>query len=135
MAGIDSIFHDEHATVARVIVRKDRSGLLKLESWPDLPHLPDSVVHDAARICALLSIRPTSPVLLARFLGISQERVDIALDCIMMSRVLGHDAGTENTLQDTDDMAFDMTGHDIEPVEAISISIFQKIWQRLRSAG
>lgn len=49
--------------------------VLCLQTWPELTHIPQDMVLDAARLCALLSIRPSGAPLLSILLNLPLSRV------------------------------------------------------------
>lgn len=51
------------------------SGLVRLVSWPSLTHLPEDTLPTVARICALLTRKPTSAKLIPLTLGLPKEHV------------------------------------------------------------
>ena len=50
-------------------------AVLQLDEWPDLTRMPQAVVFDAARICALLAVRPSGAPLVSVLLDLPLERV------------------------------------------------------------
>ena len=104
-----------------------RCGLLHLDYWPDIPSLQEEMVEDAARFCALLSFRPTSPALAAHLLGISPGRIDQVMNSI-----------THGATRSETDFFESMELESLAKLEASgsegkSASILSKIWQRLRT--
>lgn len=51
--------HTIHNSHTNGVVIMTESGHLKLAHWPQLRLLPDDDLRDAARLCALLAVRPT----------------------------------------------------------------------------
>lgn len=102
-------------------------SLLRLKNWPDLPQLPTEEVVDMARVCALLSLRATAGVIIARILDLPKERVQQVLLQL-------HAQGCLN-LQDqpaataaAQPAAASAANDSVAPPENSFIS---KIWQRL----
>lgn len=104
-----------------------RCGLLHLEYWPDIPSLPEEMVEDAARLCALLSFRPTSPALAAYLLSISSGRIGQVIDSI------AHGAtGLETDFFESTELE-SLANLETSGSEGKSASILSKIWKRLRT--
>src|SRR5574341_165217 len=78
---MDSALLDRPATLTHASVKVSlERELLQLEAWPPLTRLdPHDDVEGMARVCALLSRKPTVGFLVARTLGLPQERVRAVL--------------------------------------------------------
>jgi len=102
-------------------------SLLRLKNWPDLPQLPAEEVVDLARVCALLSLRATAGVIIARILDLPKERVQQvllqlhAMDCLNLQ---SQPAATTAAQSEAASAANDS----VAPPEN---SFITKIWQRL----
>ncbi|MDO8331092.1 MAG: hypothetical protein Q7T36_11545 [Fluviicoccus sp.] len=108
--------------------------LISLESWPDLPRMADDMLHDAARICALLSVRPSSRETISRFLDIPPENVNRVLKIIP---ACSH-AGDIRTLHEHQSAATE--ANNVIPLhDQVSggkpSSLLSKLWNRLRGAA
>jgi hypothetical protein len=106
------------------------SGLLHLESWPNLTRLPEELLEPVTRICALLWRKPTVSFLVARVLGLPPDQCTHVLRALQM---FGHvsspmPAGEllSGSCPDTqpDEAAMASTASTPE-------SIVSKLWQRL----
>lgn len=102
-------------------------SLLRLKNWPDLPQLPAEDVVDLARVCALLSMRATAGVIIARILDLPKERVQQVLVQLHAQGCLNlqaQPAATAAAQPEADSAANDS----VAPPEN---SFIGKIWQRL----
>lgn len=120
-------------TAAAVSTRTET--LISLASWPDLPRMPGDMLHDAARICALLSVRPSSRETISRFLDIPPENVSRVLKIIP---ACSH-AGEIRILHEDQDTAAVAAGNVIPMHDGGHItkpsSFLSKMWNRLRGAA
>lgn len=108
--------------------------LISLESWPDLPRMAGDMLHDAARICALLSVRPSSRETISRFLDIPPENVSRVLKIIPGC---SH-AGDIRILHEHQGMVAVAASNVIplhDQVSSKPSSLLSKLWNRLRGAA
>lgn len=108
--------------------------LVRLLAWPDLPMMPGDCLHDAARICALLAVRPCPPSTISSFLDIAPANVDRILQQIpacsatpgeLVLDIQHHATATADNV---------VPLHDQGQVGKSS-SLLSKIWNRLRGAA
>lgn len=108
---------------------------LGLHHWPDITRLPAADVIDVTRICALLAMRATAGVSLARILDLPKDRVQNALRLLQEQECLDVHA------QHAASPAHDPTQTGEGPAGAMDAdlpgvphdSFIRKIWQRLAS--
>ncbi|MDO8417841.1 MAG: hypothetical protein Q7S87_16695 [Agitococcus sp.] len=121
---------------------KPESGLaakdeatFSLTSWPDLPQMPSEIVHDAARICAFLSIRPGTLTTISHFLDIPADTVNHILQRITTCSH-GFDTCilTEYNCHPVSDAQNVIPIHDHGQTVKPS-SFLSKIWNRLKGAA
>lgn len=120
--------------INNVVIVAD-SGHLKLAYWPQLARLPEDALQDAARLCALLAVRPTSPVLVARLLDMPRSRVDELLQ--MISARAPQPAAEQAVTEQAAPMPEVIDLHEEAVPEewaSRSIPLVQKLWNRLRKA-
>lgn len=106
--------------------------VLRLRSWPDITRLPEDIMLNAARVAALLAIRPRSRDSVAKFLEVSASELDGILR-IMMQCAHG------SNLCLVEEMA-SPTAEVVEfknetPVQAKNASFLSKLWSRLKRAA
>lgn len=106
-------------------------NLIRLASWPCLTHLPEPVIPQVARICALLARKPTIASLIPLTLGLSEEQVFPVIEALRLNNHLqiaefGNSAPAplESTSQHGS-LRSDEEGRQTEN------SLIGKIWQRL----
>lgn len=63
-------------------------GLIRLASWPCLTHLPEPVIPQVARICALLARKPTTASLIPLTLGLSEEQAFPVIEALRLNNHL-----------------------------------------------
>ena len=122
-------------SVNNVVIVAD-SGHLKLAYWPQLARLAEDAVQDGARLCALLAVRPTSPVLVARLLDMPRSRVDELLQ--MISARAPQPAAEQAVTEQAAPMPEVIDLHEEAVPEewaSRSIPLVQKLWTRLRKAS
>lgn len=102
-------------------------SLLRLKNWPDLPQLPAEDVVDLARVCALLSMRATAGVIIARILDLPKERVQQVLVQLHAQGCLNLQAQPAATAAAQPE-AGSAANDSVVPPEN---SFIGKIWQRL----
>lgn len=109
--------------------------LLALRRWPDIARLSDEEMIDVTRICALLSLRATAGVSLARILDIPKDRVQSALrllheqDCLDVHAQ--HTAPPALRTPGSGDALASSMDDDVPGIP--ENSFVRKIWQRLAS--
>lgn len=108
-----------------------RYDLIRLASWPCLTHLPESVIPQVARICALLARKPTAASLIHLTLGLSEEQVFPIIEALRLNNHLqisefGNSAPAplESRSQPAS-LSAEVQGHRADD------SLIGKIWQRL----
>jgi hypothetical protein len=123
-----------HPAPASVAASSPHEPLYSLLHWPDLPQLPDSRLHDAARICALLAVRRCSPATISRFLDIPPETVDRVLHALAACPpVEGLDVLHRQQAAQADNSNI-IPLHEQTPSGKPS-SLLSKIWNRLKGAA
>lgn len=109
-------------------------ALISLTSWPNLPQMPSDILHDAARICALLSIRPSTSSAISRFLDISPDAVNRVLQQITAcsyDRNIGILEYSQQAVSNANNVIpIHDHGHTGKPSSFLS-----KIWNRLLGAA
>lgn len=99
-----------------------RFQMVRLQSWPALTAMPAEWVTPAARICALLSKKPTTVSLIPLVLDLPPDEVLVLVEALCMNghvQVLGQGRPSEPALPVADVMP---ESHQ---------SMIRKIWQRL----
>lgn len=122
-----ALCHDLHRALGDGAVPSP--ALVQLQSWPDLPRLPEELLAPVARICALLWRKPTVGYLVARTLGLPPGQVAVllrALQAFGHVEVVGECAPR---LELTDGAA--AASAQAEPEAASVPSVVAKLWQRL----
>jgi len=105
-----------------------QAHVLRLAAWPCMTDLPAQPLPLVARICALLSHRPTSALLVPTLLGVSAEQVYPVIEVLRVNgyiKVLG-----EHALADDPVHRDGPNGLGDRPPQS---SFVEKLWQRLRS--
>lgn len=109
-----------------------RYELLRLQSWPDLPRVPEDLMAPLARICALLWRKPTVAYLVARTLQMPERDTALLLRALrgfghLAASVLAVPSGAE---ADADTAAAAQNAAAAAPMP----SVLAKLWQRLLGA-
>lgn len=111
--------------------------LLALRRWPDIARLPAEEMVDVTRVCALLAMRSTAGVSIARILEIRRDRVQSALRVLHEQGCLEVQAQHSSTPGQSPCPAGDVAANSADDnVPSVpGDSFIRKIWQRLASLG
>jgi hypothetical protein len=104
--------------------------LLSLQSWPDLPQVPEELLPPLTRICALLWCKPTVGYLVARVLQAPTGETAVLLRALQER---GHVAASAASPAAADAPTPDSPAADGSPAttNAPPPSIVTRLWQRL----
>lgn len=103
-------------------------SVLRLHSWPDLVSLPDELLSDVARVCALLAIRPSANFLLPQLSGLPKTRCTHIVHGLHLGGHLGASAEPH-----PGELAL-ISAKDIPSTEEIPTkdkSLLARLWRRL----
>lgn len=99
--------------------------VMRLHTWPALTRLPPDMVFDAARLCALLSIRPSGAPLLSILLGLPLSRIHELAQAMGLS-------GIEEVAPPTPERALPTDVDDPDTARATqATSLLGRLWNRL----
>jgi hypothetical protein len=105
-----------------------QANMLRLISWPCMVDLPPQALPLVARICALLSHRPTSALLIPTLLDLPAEQVYPVLEVLHVNRcikIVGEQQFAEGT-------GLHGRQERLEDRAPAGSSFVEKLWQRLR---
>ena len=102
--------------------------VLKLYSWPELSRVPSDLVLDAARVCALLAVRPTSAPLIARLLDLPRERVAHIVELLHLHGHLDGSAMDVRPAEKEEQETLDLIA---DPTPTKSPTLLGRLWQKL----
>ena len=107
-------------------------SVLQLSSWPALPQLPEELVKDVARICALLACRPTAGILVPKLVQMPRDQAFDILDKLYVSGNITAWASPNAEAAEAG-LAGDSPETEIEDMlrPKPSRSLIGKIWDRL----
>ena len=117
-------------------------SVLKLQSWPSLAYLPEKIVPSVARICALLTYKPTTASLIPLALGMAEAEVFALIEVL---RLNGHIEACGFSMSDSvqrEASAQEARANPCQPMSATPASgsssssgssFIAKLWQRLVS--
>lgn len=102
-------------------------SVLRLHSWPDLVSLPDELLLDVARVCALLAIRPSANFLLPQLSGIPKTRCTHIVHGLHLGGHLGSSSEPQSG-----ELAL-ISASEISPTEIPTKdkSLLGRLWRRL----
>ncbi len=103
-------------------------SVLKLYSWPELSRVPSDLVLDAARVCALLAVRPTSAPLIARLLDLPRERVAHIVELLHLYGHLDGSAMNVRPVEKEEQATLDLIA---DPTPTKSPTLLGRLWQKL----
>ena len=103
-------------------------SVLKLYSWPELSRVPSDLVLDAARVCALLAVRPTSAPLIARLLDLPRERVAHVVELLHLYGHLDGSAMDVRPVEKEEQATLDLIA---DPTPTKSPTLLGRLWQKL----
>jgi hypothetical protein len=103
-------------------------SVLKLYSWPELSRVPSDLVLDAARVCALLAVRPTSAPLIARLLDLPRERVAHIVELLHLYGHLDGSAMDVRPVEKEEQATLDLIA---DPTPTKSPTLLGRLWQKL----
>ena len=103
-------------------------SVLKLHSWPELSRVPGDLVLDAARVCALLAVRPTGAPLITRLLDIPRERVTPIVELLHRD---GHLNGASVDARQAERDDREVIGPTGDTAPARALTLLGRLWQRL----
>ncbi len=103
-------------------------SVLKLYSWPELSRVPSDLVLDAARVCALLAVRPTSAPLIARLLDLPRERVAHIVEFLHLYGHLDGSAMDVRPVEKEEQATLDLIA---DPTPTKSPTLLGRLWQKL----
>jgi hypothetical protein len=108
--------------------------LVRLQSWPDLSGVPEHKQVHVARICALLSRKPTAGHLIPRVLGQGEgEVMDAVLDLLRAGHVSVASAATGVGQAPDAHPAHAAPQGEPPPFQPPRRSLIGKLWARLVS--
>ena len=103
-------------------------SVLKLYSWPELSRVPSDLVLDAARVCALLAVRPTGAPLIARLLDLPRERVAHIVELLHLYGHLDGSAMDVRPVEKEEQATLDLIA---DPTPTKSPTLLGRLWQKL----
>ena len=103
-------------------------SVLKLYSWPELSRVPSDLVLDAARVCALLAVRPTGAPLIARLLDLPRERVAHIVELLHLYGHLDGSAMNVRPVEKEEQATLDLIA---DPTPTKSPTLLGRLWQKL----
>ena len=103
-------------------------SVLKLYSWPELSRVPSDLVLDAARVCALLAVRPTSAPLIARLLDLPRERVAHIVELLHLYGHLDGSAMDVRPVEKEEQATLDLIA---DPTPTKSPTLLGRLWRKL----
>ena len=103
-------------------------SVLKLYSWPELSRVPSDLVLDAARVCALLAVRPTGTPLIARLLDLPRERVAHIVELLHLYGHLDGSAMNVRPVEKEEQATLDLIA---DPTPTKSPTLLGRLWQKL----
>ena len=103
-------------------------SVLKLYSWPELSRVPSDLVLDAARVCALLAVRPTGAPLIARLLDLPRERVAHIVELLHLHGHLDGTAMDVRPAEKEEQATLDLMA---DTASAKSPTLLGRLWQKL----
>lgn len=101
-----------------------------LQNWPDLTQLPEAQMLNAARVCALLSLRPAGADWISQFLSLARADLEALLVLIRQCGHPGHPVLTEG-LQRMDALQLP----EPSPEAQRPSTFLAKIWNRLKGVA
>ncbi|MFA9202648.1 MAG: hypothetical protein ACEQSD_01445 [Flavobacteriales bacterium] len=106
--------------------------LYQLQTWPDLTHMSESLRLDAARVCALLAVRPATAEFISQFLGLSASEVERVLVAV---RQCAHPTHTTVIEQASTQAAPSTERESVSKAGGTTSSLLSKLWNRLKGAA
>jgi hypothetical protein len=107
-------------------------ALVRLLHWPDLTRMPESMVPDVSRLCALLSISSAASHLVARRLRTSPENT-AALIVLLKQSGCVEMLGADSEIEEFREVSARDSGIGAGTGEDEKTSLLSKIWNRLLS--
>ncbi len=105
--------------------------LYQLESWPDFSRVSAEQISDLSRLCALLSLRPSTRQDILEFLSIAEDKLDVLFTVIEQHSYIGYTSLGTNFM--TDSGLAVAEGHEVSVTPATSSSSFlSKMWRKLK---
>ena len=108
-----------------------RFQMVRLLSWPSLPHLPQDIQPSMARLCALLARRPSAASLLPLLLKLPESEVFMLIEALHLH---GHIQVADTAAKlDGRSLSDRLEAQDPEAIAPAVSSLIANIWQRLLS--
>lgn len=106
-----------------------RFQMVRLLSWPSLPHLPQDIQPSMARLCALLARRPSAASLLPLLLKLPESQVFMLIEALLLH---GHVQVADTVVQSNDNSPSERSATEAsEEIQPAVRTLISNIWKRL----